>query len=159
MTKTAKDHNNTKASDPDSDVVPPDNNGDDDLRLSPNIAVSHGGPNLIEDDEPPARNTRAAQRQNLLSAVNISGSCPTAQQCAQRRFPLQFLTDYASAFLDKSGKLLEYRQLIQRAEYKDDWGHSFGNEIGRLAQGMPGRNTGTNTLFFIHKHKVPPERW
>ena len=31
--------------------------------------------------------------------------------------------------------------------------------MGRLAQGMSDRNTGTNTLFFIHKHKVPPERW
>ncbi len=50
-------------------------------------------------------------------------------------------------------------QVIQRAKYKDDWGHSFGNEIGCFAQGMLGRNTGTNTLFFIHKHKVPPEQW
>ena len=42
---------------------------------------------------------------------------------------------------------------------KKEWGYSFGNEIGRLAQGMPGRNEGTNTIFFIHKHKVPPDRW
>ena len=38
------------------------------------------------------------------------------------------------------------------------WTHSYGNEIGRLAQGMPGRNTGTNTIFFIKKHQVPKER-
>ena len=39
------------------------------------------------------------------------------------------------------------------------WGHSFGNEIGRLAQGMPGRNIGTNTIYFIDRHEIPNERW
>jgi len=34
----------------------------------------------------------------------------------------------------------------------------FGDEIGRLAQGLPGRVDGTNTIFFIHKHEVPPDR-
>ncbi len=43
--------------------------------------------------------------------------------------------------------------------YKEDWGFSFGNEIGRLVQYILGRNKGTNTLFFIHKHEDPPERW
>ena len=36
--------------------------------------------------------------------------------------------------------------------------HSYGNEIGRLAQGMPGRNTGTNTIIFIKKNQVPQDR-
>ena len=36
--------------------------------------------------------------------------------------------------------------------------HSYGNEIGRLAQGMPGRNTSTNTLIFIKKNQVPQDR-
>ena len=115
--------------------------------------------NIIEDDQPPARNTRSTRREKLLSAVDLSGSCPSAQQCARRKFPMKFLTDYARAVLDKLGELLEYRHLIERPEYKEAWGHSFGNEIGRLVQGMPGRNKGTNTLFFIHKHKVPPDLW
>ncbi len=34
----------------------------------------------------------------------------------------------------------------------------YGNEIGRLAQGMPGRSTGTNTFFFIHKNQVPKDQ-
>ena len=38
------------------------------------------------------------------------------------------------------------------------WGKSFGDEVGRLAQGMPGRVEGTDTLFFIHQHEVPPDR-
>jgi hypothetical protein len=31
--------------------------------------------------------------------------------------------------------------------------------MGRLAQGMPGRNSGTNTLFFIDRSEVPADRW
>ena len=60
---------------------------------------------------------------------------------------------------DDTGELLEYRHLIQRPKYKKDWGFSFGNEIGRLAQGMPGRNTGTNTLHFLDRHNIPADRW
>ena len=43
---------------------------------------------------------------------------------------------------EKTGELLEYRHLIKRPKHKKTWGYSFGNEIGRLAQGMPGRNIG-----------------
>ena len=38
------------------------------------------------------------------------------------------------------------------------WMHSYGNEIGQLAQGMPGRNIGTNTIIFIKKNQVPKDR-
>ena len=73
--------------------------------------------------------------------------------------PLEFLTTFAGSVLDGvTGELPEYRHLNKRPEYKDGWGYSFGNEIGRLAQGMPGRNNGTDTLFFIKKSKVPSDR-
>ena len=36
--------------------------------------------------------------------------------------------------------------------------HSYDNEIGRLAQGMPGRNTSTNNIHFIKKNQVPQDR-
>ena len=60
---------------------------------------------------------------------------------------------------EETGDLLEYRQLRANPKYKATWGKSFGNEIGRLAQGMPGRVEGTNTIFFIHKKQVPSNRW
>jgi hypothetical protein len=41
---------------------------------------------------------------------------------------------------------------------RQTWTHSYGNELGRLAQGMPGRAKGTGTIFFIPRHKVPKER-
>ena len=138
---------------------------DDDLRSSSTAQITHpvkGGPNLIEDDEPKARAVRRSsrRRQQLLSATEMSGSCPTPRQAASRNFKLEFLTDFAGSVLDaETGELLEYRHLIKRPKYKDEWGYSFGNEIGRLAQGMPGRNNGTNTLFFIHKSEVPSDRW
>ena len=82
----------------------------------------------------------------------------TAQQAAAWCYLLQFLCDYANAVLDgETGELLEYRHLIQCPKYKDAiW---FGNEIGRLAQGMPGRVEGTDTIFFIPKASVPADRW
>ena len=116
---------------------------------------------VSQDDWGPSQNTRSARRrQRLLTAVEMSSSCPNARQAAARKYPLQFMVDMAAAVLDdETGELLEYRHLIQRPKYKKDWGHSFGNEIGRLAQGMPGRNTGTNTIYFIHRHDVPQDRW
>ena len=91
--------------------------------------------------------------------MDISGVKVTARQAAARRYPLQFITDFAGAVLDgETGKLLEYRHLIKQPKYKEEWGYSFGNEIGRLCQGMPGQNDGTNTMFFIAKNEVPSDR-
>ena len=38
-------------------------------------------------------------------------------------------------------------------------GYYFGNEIGRLSLGIPIRNTGTYTIFFIQKGEIPNEQW
>ena len=139
--------------------------GDDDLRTSPNQQVTHPttpvGPHIIEDDSAPNyHRTRRSRREALLSAVEISNSCPTAAQAARRKYPMTFLCDFAGSVLDKeTGELLEYRHLIKHPKMKDDWRYSFGNEIGRLAQGMPGRNHGTNTIFFIDKSTIPAEKW
>ena len=89
----------------------------------------------------------------------MSGSCPTPQQAATRKFPITFLCDYAQSVRDaKTEKLLEYRQLIKHPKLKHEWKFSFGNEIGRLAQGMPGRNNRTDTLFFILKSQIPDDK-
>ena len=58
----------------------------------------------------------------------------------------------------ETGKLLKYRQLMTRPQYKEVWGKSSGNEIGRLAQGIPGRVDGTDTIFFVEKQDVPCDR-
>jgi hypothetical protein len=38
------------------------------------------------------------------------------------------------------------------------WSESSANEFGQLAQGVGGRLTGTNTIFFIQKDHVPIDR-
>ena len=75
-----------------------------------------------------------------------------------RRLPMAWFCEMANAVIGDNGELLEYKQLIANPNTRSTWTHSYGNEIGRLAQGMPGRNTSTNTIFFIKKHQVPKDR-
>ena len=65
-----------------------------------------------------------------------------------------------NAVLDKdTGELMEYRHLMKKPKYRNIYGNSYAKEIGRLAQGMPGQVTGTNTNFFINKKDMPADRW
>jgi hypothetical protein len=64
----------------------------------------------------------------------------------------------ANSVISKQGKLLEYQHLIANPKTRATWTHSHGNKLGRLAQGMPGQTKGTDTIFFIPRHKVPKER-
>ena len=76
----------------------------DNLRTTEDVDIAHptsdNGPHLIEEDQPVKRVTRASRRLKLLTAVDISDSCPTARQAANRKFPLGFLTDFAGLILD-----------------------------------------------------------
>ena len=65
----------------------------------------------------------------------------------------------ANFFIDPTtGASLEYGHLI-KGPTKSIWENSFANEIGRLAQGVGTRMpSGTNTIFFIPKDKVPAGR-
>ena len=54
---------------------------------------------------------------------------------------------------------MEYRHLIGNPKYRKLWQSSYGEKIGRLAQGMPGQVEGTNTIFFIKKKDVPAHHW
>ena len=82
----------------------------------------------------------------------------SAKQLSSRRIPMTWLCEMASSVIGDKGKLLEYRHLIGNPKTKAVWAHSYRNEIGCLAQGMPGRNTGTNTIFFIRRDQVPRDR-
>ena len=46
------------------------------------------------------------------------------------------LFEMAGAIMDVNGNLLEYRHLMKREEYQNIWGKSYGNELGRLEQGI-----------------------
>ena len=81
-----------------------------------------------------------------------------AKQLSSRRIPMMWLCEMANSVLGEKGKLLKYRHLIGNLKTKALWAHSYRNEIGRLAQGMPGRNKGTKTIFFIRRDQVPRDR-
>jgi hypothetical protein len=60
---------------------------------------------------------------------------------------------------NETGKLLKYCQLLRDPnKHKERWTKAGANEFGRLAQGVGGRITGTNTIFFIHKNEIPQDR-
>ena len=89
----------------------------------------------------------------------MSGSCPTPGRAASKSFKLGFLTNVERYLLDaETGKLMEYRHLIKRPKYKDNWGYSFGNKIEFLAQCTTGRNIGSTT-FLNNKEEVSADRW
>jgi hypothetical protein len=65
----------------------------------------------------------------------------------------------AMAVMDATtGKLMNYRQLMQSPKHKEVWSRSSANEFGRLAQGVGGRVKGTNTITFIKKSDVPHDQ-
>lgn len=53
---------------------------------------------------------------------------------------------------------MTYRQLNTHPDYRVVWNHSSANEFGRLAQGIGGRIQGTDTIRFVRKIDIPPER-
>jgi hypothetical protein len=76
-------------------------------------------------------------------------STPSAQQASARKYPLQFLCDWASSILDnETGDLLEYQHLLKRPKYKEVWSQSFSKEILQLA-------TTTKTISFLTKPEIP----
>ena len=60
---------------------------------------------------------------------------------------------------NETGELMEYRHLVSNPKYRDTWKNAYGKELGRLAQGLPGIVQGTNTIVFIRRADVPPDRW
>ena len=107
---------------------------------------------------------RTVTQEVLFTVTDISGVGYelTPKSTASRKFPEQFFSEIAAAVLDgDTGELLEYRHLMKNPKYKAIWGNSFRNEVGRLAQGMPGRiskEKATNTMFFIAQDDIPPDR-
>jgi hypothetical protein len=63
-----------------------------------------------------------------------------------------------TSVIGDDGKILEYKHLIKNPKTRAVWQRAFGNKLRRLAQGMPGRVEGTNTIFFIHKSEIPADR-
>ncbi len=82
----------------------------------------------------------------------------TPKQMSQCKLPMKWLCKMANSVVGANEELLEYRHLIATQTTRALQQHSYGNNIRRLAQGMPGQNTGTITIVFIKKNQVPHNR-
>ena len=60
---------------------------------------------------------------------------------------------------EESGKLMEYRHIMENPKYCQLYAKSYSKELGRLAQGIPGKAEGTSTIYFIYKVNTPDEQW
>ena len=98
--------------------------------------------------------------QALAASYDPSRSSSSAKRLSSRRFPKDFF-NVAFAVLDAtSGQMLNYRQLLQHPQFKEQWSHSSANKFGRLFQGIGGCIAkSTNTCFFINKHQVSADRF
>jgi hypothetical protein len=122
-------------------------------------------PNYIlqdnDDDEPNHRySTRlwstSIMQEAMLTCIDITKPRfnISAAKVATPKFPMIWFCKMANSVFRKQGKLLEYCHLITNPKTWATWTHSYGNKLGWLAKGMPGRVTGTDTIFFIPKDKV-----
>ena len=92
----------------------------------------------------------------MFSCCEIRQQPLSARAFTTRRFPKEVLAEVLNK---ETGELMEYRHLVRNPKYRKTWQNSYGNEVGRLAQGMPVRVKVTDTLFFVRKTDVPAQRW
>ena len=61
----------------------------------------------------------------------------------------------AKAVLDaETGQLLAYQHLMKDPKYHEAWATSSANDFRQLAQGVGRRDSGIDTIFFIHKNET-----
>jgi hypothetical protein len=67
-------------------------------------------------------------------------------------------TPMMNAFLyPASGKEIQYKDIMQHPTLGQKYKTGFGNELGRLCQGIRDIQ-GTNTCFFVELPKIPKDR-
>ncbi len=118
-----------------------------------------------DDDKPNHRyNTRSrttsTMQEAMLACIDITKPRVeiSAAKLATQKFPMTWLCKMADFILGEQGELLEYCHLIANPKTRATWTHSYRNKLGWHAQGMPGRVTGTDTIFLIPMDKVPRAR-
>ena len=72
----------------------------------------------------------------MLSCFHTRQPAISARALMSRRFPKEVLAVFPN---EETGDLMEYCHLIGNPKYREMWQNSYRNELGRLAQGMPGR--------------------
>jgi hypothetical protein len=100
---------------------------------------------------------RIKARRNESTKVTTADDESIAERLLRRK--RESKTELAFPVLDPDTvQLLEYRHLLRHPKFKDAWNISAANEFGRLAQGIKGRVKATDTIKFIRKGDIPPDR-
>ena len=92
----------------------------------------------------------------MLACAEIAQIDLAPKSLASWRFPLEMIYTVLN---EDTGELMEYRAIMSNPKYRTMYAQLYAKELGRLAQGIPGMVTGTNTVFFINKSEVPAARW
>jgi hypothetical protein len=95
---------------------------------------------------------RYPTRQQQASAQEQAHHVITLQDDTNRlaTSPIPTESHWANAIIDPdTGASMEYRHLLKSPKHCEAWKTSFANELGRLAQGVGGRQKGTNTVYYI----------
>ena len=83
----------------------------------------------------------------MLTSENIGQLNVTPCALDSRRISIEMLN---AVLGEDTGELMEYRHLIQNLKYQQLWITLYVNELGILAQGIPGRLDVTNAIFFLN---------
>ena len=140
----------------------------------PRVPTTNSIPHFIsqEDDDTQhdvrqhSYNTRANRPLEQVVAANnlsveiamMSTELEVPHVNSKARQGISWLGEMGNSVIGDDGKIMEYKHLIANPKTRAVWQRAFGNELGRLAQGMPGRVEGTNTIFFIRKSDIPASR-
>ena len=106
-------------------------------------------PNYVSDDEYDSDNDND-------SILSLHDDAPDPITTPRYNLRSRYAVACAVLNLD-TGNMEEYPALI-RGKDKDVWLKAYGNDLCRLAQGMPGRPEGTDTIRFIKREHVPSHK-
>ena len=126
------------------------------------VAQANSKAEKVKTRSQPRRSSRLRQPTASFSAkhhANAVQALTTKQKWKVfRRLEKQIGEAYA--VMDKdTGKMLNYRQLLQHPKYRKEWSVSSANEFGRLANGVGGRiKNPTKTIRFIREDEIPSKR-
>ena len=76
------------------------------------------------------------------------------KQLSSLRFPIEMINTVLN---EETGELMEYRHIMKNLKYRQLYATSYSKKLGRLAQVMPGKAEGTNTIYFRDKADIPAE--
>ena len=73
---------------------------------------------------------RARQAESDPGITTTVTNTVNPRMAASRKYPMQFLCDYANAVIDNEiGEIMEYRHLLKDPKHRERWQRSFSKEI------------------------------